>query len=336
MVSATSARRGTIARTGLVLAMAVAIVAAAAGSAFAATVNVRIETPERTIFAGPVTLGASTVIDEGGVAHVESNNAMSALERAAQWGAFPLAASYSQYGAFIDAIDGVEPIYTAESPDYWVLRINGAESATGASGATLKNGDTVLEYAGADTASPTAALVPAPYVAVNSTATITAEQLDPSGVASVLADAAVYAGSKTATSGPSGTAGFRFATPGDYGVRVDRDGYIRSALSVLHVRYATSISALKASKTSVKRGAKVTFSGTITGVGKAASGRIVMLVTCKRGSKSWIGIVSSKAGSTGGFKFSVKVSKSSYYRAVFVGDDQFGVATGASRLITVR
>jgi hypothetical protein len=318
-------------------ALLAAVIVAACGVtvALAATVNVRIETPERTIFSGPVTLNTRSVVDTGGVSYAESNNVMSALVGAAQIGAFPLAVSYSGYGAFINSIDGEWPVWAPDTPWYWVLRVNGAFAEEGPSAFALKNGDTVLEYAGADTASPTVAVAPS-VVVVGSTARIVAEQLDSNGVASPLAGATVHVGSRVATSDAEGAVLLPMNQVGVFGVRVEKTGFIRSGLSSMSVRYATAFTRFSADKNSVRSGATVTLGGTLACNGKGFSGRSVWLYTKKKGSSVWVGGAGVATNSAGKFSLKVRPRKSTSYKVVFAGDPTHVSATSATKLVTVR
>ena len=330
-----STRSRTLVRTGLALALAIVIVGVLAGSAFAASVTVRVEGAQRTYYAGPAALDSRSVLDSTDVAHVESNNALSMLDAAAQVGAVPYVLDNTAYGLYVSSIGGELPVLSPPYPG-WNYRVNGAYAMVAASEYSLKAGDSVLWYYGTYDASPTVAKVPASYVPVNTTATVTSEQLDPGGLASILPTACVVVGSRTATSAIDGSAGFHMSAPGDYGVRVEKDGFIRSALEILRVRYTTNFSAFSADKSKVKRGHRDTLSGQLSGVGKTPSGRRVDLLARKAGSRTWSVSSHTTTSRSGAFQFSPKVSRLTYYRVSFAGDSVFGPSTSPVLTIGVR
>ncbi len=336
MVSTTRTLRSRVTRFGISGAIAILLVGALVVPAYAATAKVRIEGAQRTVFAGSATLGTTAMTDSAGASHSESNNALSVLDSAARQGAFPYVLDNLSFGLFVSSIGGELPLLTPPYPG-WSYRVNGVSPTVGADKYTVKDGDSVLWYYGAWDASPTAAVVPSGYVAVGTTSTVTAQQLDSAGKASALSGATVYFGSKAVTSAADGKAQAVLAAPGDYGVRVEKDGYIRSAIEKIKVRYTSKLSTPKASKTSVKKGKKVTVSGTLSGVGKTPASRTVTLQARNKGSKTWTTVSSKKANASGKFSFSVKVPKSRYYRVKFAGDSTFASVTSAtSKLVKAR
>lgn len=335
MVSNPVAQKGLAVRFGVVMALCAVMSGMFAGSAFAASATVRVEGERQTYFSGTTTLGTRKVVDSGGTAHSESSNALSALDTAAQLGGFPFVLDNTAYGLYVSSVGGELPDSNPPYPG-WSYRVNGKMPSVGADKYGLKSGDDVLWYYGTWDASPTVAAVPSGYVPVNTYATVTAKQLNPSGVASVLGGATVNIGRYTVTSGTGGLARVKLTAPGNYGVRVSKDGYVRSAVGTIKVRYTTKFSSLKASKTKVKRGKKVTISGKLTGVGKTPAGKRVNLYSRKRGSSKWSLIAHKNTSSSGAFKFSVKVTKDRYYRTTFSGDSSFASATGSSLRVKVK
>lgn len=336
MMSHSRARTSLIARTGLALMLSVGLLLSSVSAAFAATAGVRVEGAQRTYFDGSVPLDTRRVVDSSGVAHSQSMTPLSTLDWAAQRGGFPFVLDSMSFGLFVSSIGGELPVWDPPYPG-WQYRVNGVSPSVGASAYTLKAGDEVLWYYGAWDASPTVAVVPAKYVPVNSTATITAKQLSPQGAASALSGASVNVGRTAAVSGSDGTVKIKLTAPGDYTVRVAKDGYIRSAPKVVRVRYTTKFSSLKVSKTKVKKGTTVKLTGKLQGVAKIPAGRRVYLYSRTAGTSKWKKVTSKLTSTSGAFSFSVKPKKSTYYRVKYAGDKTFAAASpSASRLVRVR
>jgi hypothetical protein len=194
----------------------------------------------------------------------------------------------------------------------------------------------VLWYYGVYDASPTVAVVSASAVAVGSSATIVAKQLDPSGVASPLPGATVYVGSFVATSDAEGKVTVPMTKCADYGVRVEKDGYVRSALTMVHARYKASFSGFSTNKPVIRRGGKATLIGKLSVSGKTVTGRTVTLMHRKKGTTTWLTGQRTTTAANGRFAFKVAPIRSTEYRAVFAGNAQCSVASSSAKLVTVR
>lgn len=335
MVSNTRAPRGLLGRSAVVAALAVALAAIFASVALAASVDVRVEGAQRTYFSGAVPLGARDVVDFDGVAHTQVRNPLGALDFAAQLGGFPFVLENHAWGLLVSSVGGELAVPEPPYPG-WMYRVNGVSPSVGADKFDLDAGDSVLWYYGAWDASPTAVALPRPYVPVDTTTTVVAQQLDMGGAASALESATVTVGRHAMISAADGTARVKLSAPGDYGVRVSKDGFVRSAVEVLRVRYTTKLSSLAASRTLVARGARVTLAGRLTGVGKAPGRRTVSLQARKAGTTKWTSIARATTSTSGSFRFSVKPAASMQYRAAFAGDERFAAAQSTVRSIRVR
>lgn len=334
MVSDNRARTSLFVRFCVAMTVFTAMSGILAGSAFAASVKVRVEGATNTVFTGVTALGTRNVVDSSGVAHAQTSNALSALDAAAQLGSFPFVLDNTAYGLYVSSVAGELPVPNPPYPG-WSYRVNGIMPAVGADQYALKAGDSVLWYYGTWDASPTVAWVPRSYVAVGTTATVAAKQLDPAGVASSLPSATVTIGRNALEAGADGTVRMRFTTAGDYGVRVAKEGLIRSDIRVIKVRHTTRFSAISASRTTVPSGTRVKLTGKLSGAGKTPSGRIVKLWSRKAGTTTWVLTSRAYTGSTGGFTFYVKPTRSTYYRTSFSQDSVFASSVSASRLIRV-
>jgi hypothetical protein len=198
----------------------------------------------------------------------------------------------------------------------------------------------VLWYNGTDDTSPTVAVLSHSTVIKGTSATIYAKQLDKNGKASPLPGATVYVGSRVATSNAQGKVVMPMPRVGDFGVRVEKDGLIRSATTMLHVRCRTSVSNLWASKTSIyyrhyrHRTAKITLAGRL-GV---SGGRRVNLYYRTVGMRGYAYKTHAYVRSSGIFVFNnVKVPrKTTYFKVVFPGDSEGAPSASRSKRIKVR
>ena len=226
--------RGALVSAALVIALTVGSV-----GAFATPpgVRVRVEGANHTVFSGLATAQPVVMTDSDGAPHTFDGNAMWALGSAAQIGSFPYVLKDSAFGLFIDSVAGEQPVPTPPYPG-WLYRVNGISPMVGADQYTVVEGDEVLWYYGTYDASPTVAVVPVSPAVEGAVITVTAQQLDPSGVPSPLPGATVHLGSVSAVADAQGEATFVAGTVGDYSVVVECAGYIRSAAKTVRVRRA--------------------------------------------------------------------------------------------------
>jgi hypothetical protein len=123
---------------------------------------------------------------------------------------------------------------------------------------------------------------------------------------------------------------------GDYGVRVEKGGCIRSAVSTVRVRNATSIAGPTVSRPSIRRGATSVLRGVLAAGSSKLAGRTVTLWHRAKGSTVWVAGRSATTGALGAAAFTVKPGLSTYYRLAYAGSNTFAPATSASVLVTVR
>jgi hypothetical protein len=338
MSSRTPSKISTPARIVSTIVLTVALLGALATTALATaapSVSVRVEGAQRTVFNAVTSAGAATITDSDGATHAMSGNPICALDSAAQLGAFPYVAENGSLGLYVSSINAELPVASPPYPG-WLFRVNGARVDVGADQVALHSGDSVLWYYGTWDASPTVAAVPAAAVAVGSSATIVAEQLDPNGVASPLPGATVHVGSVVATSDAEGKVVVPMTKYGNFGVRVEKDGCIRSALAMVHVRYAASFPRFSANKSIIRRRAKVTLIGKLSLSGKAAARRTVTLMHRKKGTTAWVTGQRTTTAANGWFAFKVSPARSTQYKVVFLANSQFSRGTTKVKLITVR
>ena len=339
MLSQFSRRLGAhVRRPLLVSVLVLALVLAAVSPALAASatsVRIRIEGTGGTVFSGVKTVAPTTITDSTGGLHDAGVSAMAALAVAARLGAFPYVIRDTVYGLSVDSVNG-ESFVPAPPYPGWSYRVNGVSLPFASDQATLTSGADVLWYYGAWDASPTVATLSSSIVKTGASLTVTAKQLDMDGVATPLAGAIVHIGSRTATSTANGTVTLPMSAVGDYGVRVEKDGCIRSAVSTVHVRNATSIAGPTVTRPSIKRGATSVVRGVLAAGSSKLAGRTVTLWHRAKGSAEWVAGRTATTGVLGGAAFTVRPGVSTYYRIAYSGSATFAPATSAAALVTVR
>jgi hypothetical protein len=347
IVSTLSRRFGAhVRRTILASALAALVLAVCALPAFAVapTVHIRIEGGSGMLFDGTRAVGATSFTDSSGTSYnvTSAPTPLSALAQVSRTSG--LSFFVKDYGTaiFVDSVNGELP---GPGPDFdgWMFRVNGSETAPGhpsayysADSARLHPGDNVLWYYGAWYAVPTALSVSSHDVAVGTTLTVTAKQLDEHGVATPLEGAAVHVGSMTATSSADGTARFGITSSGDVGVRVEKAGCIRSAIETVHVRKSTGITGVKASATDVEVGAAPVISGVLRSGSAKLAAKNVRVESRATNSKKWVAGQTKLTGLTGAVRFSVRPRRSSYYRIVFAGNGTYMPVMSSRVLVKIR
>jgi hypothetical protein len=124
-------------RRSLVLPAALAAIFVLVPAALAARVHVRVEGKTQTIFGSTEpTLNVKA-------------NALDALESASLAGEFFYRVAQTAYGPYVDQIGR----YAASASAGWTYKVNGVSPPVGADKVTVKDGDTVLWYWGAFSAS---------------------------------------------------------------------------------------------------------------------------------------------------------------------------------------
>ena len=305
--------------------------------------RVRVEGAGGTLFDSVRTVGATTFTDSRGASFdvTTGPTPLSALALAARLGGFPFLVKDYGSAIFVDSANDEVP---GPAPDYdgWMFRLNGSETKPGNSGdyysadsVALHAGDEVLWYYGAWDASPTVARPSSKLVRLGQSLKVTAEQLDQHGVASPLAGAVVRVGSRVATSAVNGAVSLPMTAVGDYGVRVEKAGCIRSALVTVHVRKPAAFAGPAASAAVVPRGSSAVVSAVLSGGVSGLAGKSVRLWHRTAGTSVWVAGQVRNTRSAGAVRFTVAPSRSMYYRFAFAGDGTYAPCTSASKLVTV-
>ncbi len=172
----------------------------------------------------------------------------------------------SAFGLYVSSVDNELPV---PSPPYpgWMVRVNGVMPSVGADQVALHSGDSVLWYYGTYDASPTVAALPASHGdrrllgGGDRQAARRGRRRDAAGRRhGVRGLAHGHLGRRRPRLFPA-------TRIGDFAVRVTKDGYIRSALTTVRVRYASSLT-VAPSKTAVTKGGLVQFTGALASPGR--------------------------------------------------------------------
>ena len=337
MVSKPSRRLGVYSRGAGIALLAFAVALSIAAPAFASSVKsvtIRVEGSSATLFTGVRAVRSTTIADSTGRKHEIAANPLAALDLAARIGAFPYVVKESAWGLGVDSVNGELPVPADPYPG-WMYRVNGVSLPVGANVATLAVGDEVLWYYGTWDASPTVAQPSAKLVKVGRSLRVTAKQLDMQGVGSALSGATVHVGSRVATSGPNGDVTLPMNAVGDYGVRVEKAGCIRSALVTVRVRRPAALDRPAASATIVAHGSSAVVSTVLASGATKLAGKSVRLWHRAAGTAVWIAGQIKTTGLAGGVGFTVTPSRSTYYRIAFAGDGTYAPVTSAPKLVVV-
>lgn len=213
-----------------------------------ATVDVRIETPEKTIFDQTVYIsdyGCSIKDVSGTTFTLKGLNALCALDAAATQGAFAYqVTSYAPYGLFLNSVAGMN----SDAKNYWLYYVNIQSPTVSMDNYVVKDGDEVLlSYGGISmplrlTVSKKNPRVSDPVeVTVNAALYHVASQsFVLTGVPNInvkVSDGVIETLLKTDA---SGKAVFTPSAPGTYTLRAEAAGYTRSVVESVRVykRYA--------------------------------------------------------------------------------------------------
>ncbi|MFC4065071.1 hypothetical protein [Actinoplanes subglobosus] len=116
----------------------------------------------------------------------------------------------------------------------------------------------------------------------------------------------------------------------------------RHSAGTLTVKRVTRLATANATPEPVKKGKKITITGTLTradwstGAYRPYAGRYVTLQWFKRGGKKWANVKSVKSNAKGQLKTTVKATADGSYRFVYTADAASAGATGYSDYIDVR
>lgn len=321
-----------------VFALAGGLIPAVAAAVF--PVSVRIEGPDATVFSGRVSAGRSYIEDSEDTHGITRGTAISSLDEAARLGAFPYVVNDTAWGLSIESINGLafDP-----NPPYpgWMYRVNGAMHMVGADSYALKPNDSVLWYygtsvmGGGDETTPTTLRVSPRTVAINTTLTVTALQLDTDGNATPLPDATVHVGSAVATSNASGIVKMKMTRTGTYGVRIEKADHVRSAIARVKVGVPSAIRSFGVRPRVVRYGGGAIIYGRLVSGRRALVGRKVTIQYVPRGSRTWTTLRTLRTRSGGIFVMWLRPRTTAHYRAVWYGDSWYLGARSAVRSIAV-
>jgi hypothetical protein len=339
MLSQFSRRRGASLKMALVATIVLSLVLGLVAPAFAATasnVHVRIEGQGGTVCDRYENVTAQTASLSDGTTLATGPSLLGALVIAARLGGFAYRIDPSGYGPSLASIAGQDDVAVDPWPG-WMYRVNGAAPAYSIDKVVLKSSDDVLFFYGVwGETTPTVAVVSSTAIASGTTLTVTAKQIDEQGNRSLLSGATVHVGSLTATSAADGTARFRLTTTGDYGVRVEKTGYVRSALTTVRVLKPTAIKSLKVSARDVEVGAVPVVSGVLASGSTKLAARSVRIEHRAANSTKWVAGQTKLTNKAGAVRFSVKPLRTTYYRITFAGNGTYAPVTSARVLVTIR
>jgi len=208
-----------------------------------ATVNVRIEGKDDTVWTGDVTFSNSTITASDGLIHyLNEPTALGALDEADNLGGFSyVVESHPTYGLYISEINSEPPI----GWDGWMYRVDYVSPWVGAGEYTLYGGEDVLWYFGAWTAPPLAIELDKTVVMIAEVFVATVTAYNDSTAAFDTVDAAeVYVdGTLYGLTGSDGTLTMSLATAGDHQIHADKGmwaNYTRSEKMDLAVTAAVT------------------------------------------------------------------------------------------------
>lgn len=331
-------RRMSVLTWALTAALVAGMVLPAVASA-AARVRLRVEGQNATIFTGNVTTAQTVITDSVGATHTLDGKALCALDEAARLGAFTYVVKDFGFGLLVDAIAGeANPAVPAPPYPGWVYRVNMTSPSVGAGDYEPADGDEVLfAYGPSWDASPTSVRLSSSTVAVGTTLTVTAMQHDMGGSPSVLPEAIIHIGSTVATADANGVATLRLTRVGAYGVRTEKDGYIRSAVRYARALFPSTIAGFVVGPTPVRPLTTIIARGRLVSNGAALRGRLVRLERAFSLGGPWqvVRVTSTRADGT--FVVGTVAGRTAFYRSRFFGDaTHLPVVSAPRRVLVVR
>ena len=187
-----------------------------------ATVNVRIEGKDYTVWCGDVTFSSSVLTaSDGSIHYLNEPTALGALDEANESGGFGYVLEcHPVYGLYASEINSEPPI----GWDGWMYRVDYTSPWVGAGEYTLYGGEDVLWYFGAWTAPPlkieldkTTVLTGEVFVATVTAYNDSTAAFDTVDAAEVYVDGTLYG-----LTGSDGTLTMSLATAGDYQIHADK------------------------------------------------------------------------------------------------------------------
>ena len=200
-----------------------------------ATIKVRIEGKNATIWTGKVTFSNSTIMDTENVSHyLDQPTALGAVDAASKLGNFSYEVENQTWGLFLKSISG--EAYDPATWDGWMYRVDYYSPMLGPADFILNQTvpptlphDEVLWYYGSWNEVPLKITLDKASVKVNEQFTATVESYnDTSGVWDPVDNASVYEGSSNYTTNINGSAVISISSAGFYNVYAEKEGYIRS------------------------------------------------------------------------------------------------------------
>lgn len=323
------------ARCGRLVAMLVAMLTLStlvspAFAQAAALVNLRVEGRYATLWQGPVWVGNShTVVDDVGGSHATTVTVLGALDDAARMNAFPYTVHDYGTSLFVTSVNGE---YGDPNPPWpgWMYWVNNVPGTVGADQYSLKNGDSLLwAYGESWDASPIVARLSSGNIAINTTLTVAARQLSPTGVASALPEARVSIGSSVMTANALGVVQRKMIRAGVYGVRASKAGYVRSALTTVKVGIPSAIRYFDGHPGTVRYGSYAKLAGRLVSGGAGLQGRRLAIQKRSNSRGGWTVLRSVVTGRGGIFAAWIRPARTAEYRVVWGGDSRrLGCASG--------
>ena len=187
-----------------------------------ATVNVRIEGKDDTVWCGDVTLSSSVLTaSDGSIHYLNEPTALGALDEANESGGFGyVLESHPVYGLYISEINSEPPI----GWDGWMYRVDYTSPWVGAGEYTLDGGEDVLWYFGAWTAPPlkieldkTTVITGQAFIATVTAYNDSTALFDPVNAAEVYVDGELYW-----VTSPDGKLTMSLAIVGEYQIHADK------------------------------------------------------------------------------------------------------------------
>ena len=190
------------------------------------SVEVRIETPARTIWDGQVDAAGCTITDADGIDHVITGpKAACALDAAATQGGFSYIFLNSAWGLYLTSVDGV----ASDASNYWLYRVNYISPLVGLADYDLLDGDELLLSFGPWPDIPLGVSSSSTQVEVGEQFTVSSSYYDDSQSIFVpLGDAEVHLGTSILQTDAQGDLTTSLGQPGTYDLYMEKSGYVRS------------------------------------------------------------------------------------------------------------
>lgn len=288
-------------------------------------VHLRIEGAKHTLWAGPVMVGTHTLVDSDGGTHTLTGKALCTVDEAARLRAFSYTLRDTSLGLYLAEMAGESEITAPPYPG-WLYRVNGAFPLTGdgvfvgAGEYDVKEGDEVLWYYGTFDTSPVAVELASRAIPIRGTLTVRVKQLDAFGAPSELGGAIVHIGSTVATADAAGEVTQTMTAPGTFGVRAEKEGFVRSGITYVRVGHRSAIASFDASPRRIHYGERVALTGRLFAGGKRGAGEVVRIQARTPGSGGWRTVLLARTDRYGRLYATRLPARTTLYRAFWPGD----------------